>query len=352
MNSKTYTILYLGDTKPQSNSFFRIKALERLGHNVHVYNPASQLKSALQSKWGSKIHYHTGYQLLQGKVKQQLLKELTRIQSKPDLVWVNSGELLGPASMKVLKTLNVPIVLYNNDDPTGGRDGNRFKSLLKAIRYYDLCAVLRVQNVAEYKQKGALNVLRVLMSYDEIMHKPYEDLSEIPEHIKSEVAFIGTWMKNENRDVFILELIKKGVPISIRGDHWNKSPYFEQLKAYWKGPAVYGREYVTAIQGAKICLGFLSKGNRDLHTRRSVEVPFIGSLFCAERTSEHQEMYAEGVEAVFWSSAEECANICLDLLQHPAKCEAIRLAGKQRVLQLHAGNEDIARLILNKTFNL
>ena len=344
-------ILYIGETKSSATAFHRAQALERLSNDVSFINPKNFINFNVNSKLKSFFHYHTGYTFLQSKIKYALKKELTQLQSKPDLVWVNSGELLGPVSMKALKTLNVPVVLYNNDDPTGGRDGNRFMSLLKAIRYYDLCAVLRVQNVAEYKQKGAQDVLRVLMSYDEIMHKPYVELSEIPEDMKSEVAFIGTWMKHENRDVFILELIKKGVPISIRGDHWNKSPYFEQLKAYWKGPAVYDRDYVAAIQGAKICLGFLSKGNRDLHTRRSVEVPFIGSLFCAERTSEHQEMYAEGVEAVFWSSAEECAALCLDLLQDPAKCEAIRLAGMQRVRKLQAGNEDIARLILNKTFN-
>jgi hypothetical protein len=74
---------------------------------------------------------------------------------------------------------------------------------------------------------------------------------------------------------------------------------------------------------------------------------FAGSLICAERTSEHQLLYEEGFEAVFWDSAEECSLICRDLLAHPLKREWIRLAGSSRVRELGVGNEDISRNILN-----
>jgi hypothetical protein len=153
-------------------------------------------------------------------------------------------------------------------------------------------------------------------------------------------------MRHEKRDEFLLKLVRLGVPVSIWGDRWEKSPFFAELKSYWRGPAVYGRDYVAGIQGAKICLGFLSKGNRDLYTRRSVEVPFIGSFFCAERTTEHEKMYKEGEEAVFWSSAEECAQVCLKMLKDDELRDTIRLAGMKRVRELNAGNEDVCRSIV------
>jgi spore maturation protein CgeB len=96
----------------------------------------------------------------------------------------------------------------------------------------------------------------------------------------------------------------------------------------------------------------LSKGNRDRHTNRSSEVPFVGGLLCAERTNEHLEMYRDGEEAVFWDDAAECAAVCQRLLADPAERAAIREAGARRVRQLHVGNEDVCRQILEEALRL
>jgi spore maturation protein CgeB len=138
--------------------------------------------------------------------------------------------------------------------------------------------------------------------------------------------------------------------VSIWGGRWQKSPSWNRLKPYFRGGGLGGRDYVAAIQGAKICIGMLSKGNRDLHTQRSLEVPFVGGLFCAERTSEHQKMYQEGVEAVFWSDAIECARVCNELLANDSLRESIRLAGMKRVRLLGVGNEATCETILENAF--
>lgn len=340
------TILYLGDSSSGSTSGHRARALERIGHVVKIADPYKAFASQLHSRFMGPIHFRTGYRLLNSKVVKWLASVL-KTQEKPDLVWVNSGELFGPASLSLLKNFGCPIVLYNNDDPTGGRDGRRFDSLLKALPYYDLCAVMREQNVNEFKEKGAKQVMRVFMSYDEDVHRPFDRMEDIPESFRSEVAFIGTWMRFEKRDEFLLELIRQGIPVSIWGDRWEKSPLFSQLKSHWRGNALRGRDYVAAIQGAKICLGLLSKGNRDLHTQRTLETPYSGGLLCAERTSEHLEMYKEGVEAVFWSDASECAKVCKTLLDNDKLREDIRRAGMQRVRDLKVGNEDVCRKIFS-----
>lgn len=241
-------------------------------------------------------------------------------------------------------------MLYNNDDATGKRDGRRFNLLLQALPYYDLCVVRREVNVAEYKARGAKEVMLIRLSYDELAHRPLGCTETIPAAFCSEVAFIGTWMRHEKRDAFLLELIRRGIPVSIWGDRWNKSPLWRSLQSAHRGASLSGRDYVTAIQGAKLCLGLLSRGNRDLHTRRSVEIPFAGGLLCAERTSEHLEMYQEGLEAVFWSDVAECAATCKYLLEHPAEREAIRLAGMLKVRALGVGNEVVCNKILSRVF--
>lgn len=337
-------ILYLGQSSTSSSSGHRARALGRLGHNVIISDPYKAFEKQLKSRWMGPLHFRSGYRLLTSAINRWM-EEVVK-ENNPDLVWVNSGELFGPATMNTLKRLARPIVLYNNDDPTGGRDGHRFDLLLKSLQYYDLAVVMREVNVDEYKKNGAPRVIREFMSYDEEFHRPFSSISEVPQKFKSEVAFIGTWMRYEKRDEFLLELIQQGIPVSIWGNRWEKSPHFAKLKSHWRGNALAGRDYVAALQGAKICLGLLSKGNRDMHTMRSLETPFAGGLICAERTPEHQEMYKEGVEAVFWSDARECAEVCKRLLANDDERESIRLAGMKRVLSLKAGNEDVCRRVL------
>ena len=283
---------------------------------------------------------------MQSIILNWLKEKLVKVKNI-DIIWLDSGELFGLKCIKFLKKIQKPIILFNVDDPTGSRDGHRFDSLIKAIPEYDLVAVVRKESEEECLKIGARRVLRLFRSYDEVAHRPYTRVSEIPSEFRSEVAFIGTWMRRENRDKFLLDLLDNGLPISIWGDRWNKSDYWDKLKHVHRGGSLSGRDYVAAIQGSDICLGLLSKGNRDLHTQRSLEVPFIGGLFCAERTSEHMELYKEGEEAVFWNDAAECIKICKDLLVNKARREMIKINGKHKVESLHVGNEDVCRSILS-----
>ncbi|RYY53767.1 MAG: glycosyltransferase family 1 protein [Chitinophagaceae bacterium] len=339
------TIIYFGESKQSSTSFHRASALRRLGHEVTVFNPYEAVAKQLAHPILGKIHFRTGYRFLRNAVNTWLGSKLADVR-QADLVWVNGGELFGPQGLQLIRSAGKPVVLYNNDDPTGGRDGRRFDSLLKAVRYYDLCAVMRDVNVKEYKDLGAPKVKRVIMSYDDVLHQPFGDTNEIPEKFRSDVAFVGTWMRHEKRDEFLLELINAGISVSIWGNRWQKSPHWSKLQPFYKGAALAGRDYVAAIQGAKISLGMLSKGNRDLYTRRSVEIPFSGGLLCAERTTEHQKMYREDVEAVFWDNAAECIQQCRSLLADDQRRNLIRDAGRSRVLALGAGNEAVCNTIL------
>jgi len=340
-------ILFLGDSASSSTSCHRANAIKRLGHNVVMVDPYSAFTKTLHARLLGVIHFRTGYRLLQDRIAKWLSQVLQTKDVKPDLIWVDSGELFGPSCVKILQKINCPVVLYNVDDPTGKRDGRRFDSLVKAIPFYDLVAVVRRESEEECKELTTKPVMRVYRSYDEIEHKPFSSASEIPEKFKSDVVFIGTWMRHEKRDEFLLTLLSNGVPVSIFGPRWQSSPLFPKLKSHWRGGMLGGREYVAAIQGAKICIGLLSKGNRDLHTTRSLEVPFAGGLLCAERTTEHQEMYREGEEAVFWSDAAECARVCNQLLKDDTLRESIRIAGMRRVRSMKTGNEDVSNEIIN-----
>ena len=130
------------------------------------------------------------------------------------------------------------------------------------------------------------------------------------------------------------------------GARWERSQYWQQLKPFFRGNSLKGKYYIAAIQGSKICIGLLSKGNRDLHTTRTFEIPFVGSLFCAERTSEHADLFKENEEAVFWTNAEECAEKCRNLLNNEELINKISQNGRAKITQTKRGNEDVVRHIL------
>lgn len=342
-------IIYIGHSHSGSTSRHRADALGRLGHEVLLRDPYTDLRAQLSGRIRSFVHHRTGYRLLQPAVTAWATHlPLSPGFTSPDLIWVDSGELLGPGPVSALRRFGCPIVLYNIDDATGKRDGRRFDSLVSALPLYDLCVVVRDITASEFRQKGARQVLKVWRSYDEVAHRPFDDVTAIPPEFRSDVAFVGTWIRGEKRDQFLAALIGRGIQVAIWGDRWDKSPAWELLKPYWRGRSLSGREYVAAIQGAKVSLGMLSKGNRDLHTTRSVEIPYAGGLLCAERTVEHLQLYQEGTEAVFWADIEECAAACRALLDNPAKHDSICMAGSAKVRKSALGNEDICKIILNQ----
>ena len=147
--------------------------------------------------------------------------------------------------------------------------------------------------------------------------------------------------------LFLVELVRQGVPLSIYGNKWFELKEWKTLKHYWRGPGLDDAySYSTAILAAKVSLGLLSKENRDLHTTRSLEIPSLGGVFCAERTSEHLSLYREDEEAVFWSDAEECAVKCKALLANDEWRRAVATRGHERYLKNGWTNMKVAEIIL------
>lgn len=337
------SILYLGSNSPASTSRHRADSLRRLGCAVWVLD-SETLKGA-RSRFLSFLDYRSGYRLLQRCLLNALSLSTNGLDARVDLIWVDSGELYGPLVVKWLrKRFSCPILLYNIDDPTGARDSRRFQSLLSSIPYYDLCVFVRAETSLEALAIGARRVLTVHRSYDELHHSPTHSMTiHEPDPV---VAFTGTMIPGEKRDDFLLELLNAGLPLRLFGSRWERSRHWPSLSRAHHGQSLSGKAYAQSLGSAAISLGLLSHKNRDLITTRTLEVPACGGLLCAERTSEHQLLYEQGRDAVFWSSIDECSESCRILLEDPNLSASIRAAGLQKVRRLGVGNEDICTQIL------
>jgi len=264
-----------------------------------------------------------------------------------DLIWVDCGGEISPDLLRSLKARGALAINYNHDDPFGTRDGRKWDQYRECLPEYDLVVVVRDENLAEARALGARRVARVFRPYDPVAHAPLV-LSEVERNQwASEVIFVGAWMPE--RGPFMVRLLELGVPLTILGSDWNKDPEHARLRSAIRGGPVHGKDYVKAIQCAKVALGMLSKGNRDLHTTRSAEVPFIGgAVFCAERTAEHAVMFQEGGQALFWSSPEECAQSCKMILADPERRDHLAAAARERVIELHLSNDAVMAWVLNQ----
>ncbi len=341
--AKTLDILYLG---PRSGTCLdRSRALTRLGHGVHHIDVRGLLPP---SSWIDRITWKLGGQWFAPWIRAGLRAELG--DRRYHLAYIDNGELITPGIIRQLREHAPLVINYNIDDPLGTRDGARWQAYMRSLPFYDLAVVMRPVNVGEARARGAPMVVHVHRSADEVSHAPL-DLTP-PERApwNAEVLFVGTWFPE--RGPFLAGLIEEGVPLSIRGANWHKAREWQKLRPFWKGDHLAGSEYVKAIQCAKVNLGLLSKGNRDLHTTRSLEIPAIGGLLCAERTTEHAEMYEEGKEALFWSSVQECAAMCRYALDDDARRISIAAAGHARVLSNGHYNEPTLASILARAMAL
>ncbi len=331
-------ILYLG--RLSGTCLDRANALRRLGNDlVHIDIRTLMPKTV----WVDRVTWKFGGGWFSPWVNHGLRLRLG--DESFDLAYVDGGEWITRSIIDLLHEHAPLVVNYNIDDPFGPRDGARWKAYRRNAWRYDLCVVMRDENVREAKAFGIRNVLRVYRSADEVSHAPRPLDPTDHERWKADVLFLGTWFPE--RGPFLLELVKRGVPLTIRGHKWQKAPEWGQLKPYWKGGSLFGEDYARAIQCAKINLGLLSKANRDLHTTRSLEVPALGGLLCAQRTSEHVAMYKEGREAIFWNDADECAQVCNDVLCSEDLRRRIAAAGHARIRQNGHYNETILSEILD-----
>jgi len=332
-------IAYIGPAK--GTSLQRAKALIRLGHKLKHIDPWSWSgKPRMMEFW----IYRGGGLWLDYLAHDRILREV--VEHAPDLIWINQGEWFGPRVARSLRNVGVPLVNYTNDNPFGEKSGRRFRNYIAAIPDYDLHVVTFEENVEQLKARGAKNVIRVFLCADEVVHKSQTLNKADYQKYGSEVSYISQWYSE--RGPFIVQLIESGIPLSLWGDRWHKAPEWPLIAPIWKGPGIYdGDGFSKVIQCAKVSLCLLSKYNRNQHTDRSMIIPTLGTLLCAERTREHESLYTDGTEAVFFDNAEDCAQLCKEMLNDNTRRTEIAHRGYERALKNNLFNEPVMKWIID-----
>ena len=102
-----------------------------------------------------------------------------------------------------------------------------------------------------------------------------------------------------------------------------------------KGPA-----YREAMWRSKINMAFVTRRNEEDVAHKSFEITACAQFLLAERSLGHQEAFDEDREAVFYASAEECADKARWYLDHPDDRARIAAAGRLRAERSGYSNDD------------
>ncbi|RVU83410.1 hypothetical protein EOL70_16935 [Leucothrix sargassi] len=338
MDSSSLNILYVGSLGGTTQH--RADALRRLGHNVTHVSPYTDLPKY----WAIWLHKFGGWGI-DWLVCKSLKKQLQN--NKFDLIHVDNGDVIGPLSIKYLKTLAPKITNYNADNPFHfpSIEGFRWRLYRQAARHYDLVAAIRrVDLEKQMRTLGINNPLLVWQCADEVIHQPCSlEESELTTW-ETDIIFAGAWMPG--RGEFLVELVRSGFNIKIYGNRWERSNFYKELEPAIQFKFLDKEEYSRAISAAKIAIVLLNGKNFDLHTKRSVEIPSIGTAMCAPRTIYHEELYSDQ-EVMLFDDVSECVEKCKYLIENPTVRENMVKKAKERTYKNRTYNEYLFQDIFN-----
>jgi glycosyltransferase involved in cell wall biosynthesis len=262
---------------------------------------------------------------------------------RPDFILFWRPTHIFPSTLKKLRKSGIQTISYNNDDPFASLSrGNvpwhhhlLWFWYLRSLPCYCKNFFYRRVNCEEAMKLGIAHADVLMPYFIPWKDKPVELTFDEYSCFGADVVFVGHY-EPDGRDYLLQALINANIRVKIWGGHyWRRSILWDALESTQPIRPADGDSYVKALCGAKICLAFLSRINRDTYTRRCFEIPACGQLMLAERTDDLLQLFKEDEEAVYFSSADELVQKVKWLLENPEMRRRIADAGLRRVWADH-----------------
>jgi spore maturation protein CgeB len=338
-------ILFLGEIGVGQTSLMRMRALERLGHEVrgvHTIEPwtkASWLKRQTQRR------------LQHGSIVDEINRRVLNAARLflPNLVWAEKQEFLRVETINMLRQIGARLVHFT-PDPYFSLNWKRTRIMDMALKAFDALIYCKSYEREAYKALSKPLIYMPLGFCDEV-HRPMP--SDNPRWTCA-VGFLGGW--EPRRERLLHAIAASGMDVKIWGGNWDflsdgrwtprRYIVLQQLAGgdrfrirrdgviarSYQGGEIYADDYARVLTGTKIGLGLLRKVCPDQHTTRTFEIPACGSLLLADRTEEHQEFFEEGIEAEFFADRDELLDKAKFYCNNESSRERIAKAGYIRCI--------------------
>mgnify|MGYP001157071541 FL=1 len=336
-------ILFLRALKKRNSDYYQHQALKKIYKNVDIINCE---KFFFLPSITLKIFYHISPEIFEPFINNFIL---SKINKKYDLVYVTGAgaAYIGKKLILKLKKISKKVIIFLEDNAFAKRDKKRWQLYLTAAQYYDLTVTFHKTRITMGKKYGIKKTLLLWPTYQKDVHCKQKLSYKEKKLLSSDIVHIGTWFPE--RGDFFYKLIRLGLKIKIYGNRWEKDPNFHYMKENITLGHVEHPRYSKIIQCSKISLCLPSMGNVDGLTRRSIEIPAIGTLLLASRTIDHKKLFKENKEAIFFDDVNECYKKCIIYLKDNKKRKQIANSGFIKVTKkLNADYLSAIKNILKK----
>jgi len=338
-------ILFLGEISYGQTSLMRMRAFERLGHEVIGVNTIEPWKHTpwVTRQWQRRMQWGS----IVNEINAQVLSAAREF--RPDLIWAEKQEFLRAETLQSIRAGGAKLIHFT-PDPYFSLSWKRTRLMDSAMAHFDVLVYCKSYERESYEALGKPLVYMPLGFCDQT-HRP---LPSSDTQWTCDVGFLGGW--EPRREKFLATLARAGVRLKVWGGYWDflrdgrwtprrqiilrqlagEGPFRihrdAALAATFQGDEVYGDDYARALTGARIGLGLLRKVCPDQHTTRTFEIPACGSMLLADRTAEHRGFFQEGKEAEFFISEDELVDKVRFYTTHEALRAHIAAAGRERCL--------------------
>lgn len=339
-------IVMVGETNFGSRTPQRVRALERLGHDVKVVStvPADwnyETPPSLATRIRHRLRIPADRALANAKL-------IEAAAHGADVVILDNAKAIAPHTLTRLRAMQPHhrLVWYSEDDMMN--PAHRSRWVERSMPLFDLWVTTKSYNAAphEIPAFGVGRIMVVDNSFDPIDHSPVPVSSQEQDEWGAPVGFVGTY--EAPRADMIRTLAQHGVHVRIWGNGWQKALFNHPLIRVENVP-VYGPQYQKVVASTAINLCFLRRGNRDRQTCRSVEIPAMGGFMAHEGSSEMAGILTPDQETVYFETAEDLLGVCRRWLADPEGRQKIADAGKMKIRRGGYSHDDRWRMILRAT---
>ncbi|WP_126455640.1 CgeB family protein [Sulfuriflexus mobilis] len=322
----TRLILYIGALAQGSTTKSRMRSLQSLGWQVLPFDTTPYLLEGNRAFRSIGARFNIGLGV--SKLNKNLISWATNLSTDVWMIWVDKGTWIYPETIQQLKYhFRCMSIHYTPDAQILSQRSRHF---IKSLVDYDFCVTTKEWEIDEYYRNGAKKVFLTLQGYsdDFVLRSPSP--SELLEY-EADVCFVGHFQNHYRAR--LEAIVRENIALKVRGDQWLKKRKRMPLLSGCIGHGLWGDSYPAALSCAKIGLGLLGKHIPETSTTRSFEIPAVGTFLLAERTTIHQELFEEEVEAEFFADDLELIDKIKFYLKNIRSRERIASAGYQRCIK-------------------
>tara|TARA_B100001971_G_C18236242_1_gene567431 strand:+ start:119 stop:1135 length:1017 start_codon:yes stop_codon:yes gene_type:complete len=265
-----------------------------------------------------------------GKINKELVTKATKEQ--PDLILVIKGEIISPETIKKLRDIGCPVVLWYPDDP------RYTESYVKYILpFYDNLFVVSKKSVKKYKEMGAKKVHYLPVGCDPSIHKRININSENKNSQKRDICFIGTFSRHRANIIKSLDKFQ----VSIWGAFWWFGRGIND-----RNPPTYGPNMVKIYNSTKIVLNIHDQTDFGIKTNmRLFEAAGSGAFILSDGENGLADVFEPNKEIVCFKNKKNLIELAEYYLEESAEREKIANSSYKRAHSEHTYVKRLQKLI-------